>query len=122
MRVANWHPEIYDQEIIGASMQRLKKAAEVVADKARSKVPVGNISRPIYKAGKYAGASWTKRVPGSLKKTIRVVEKPGVNNIWIMAGNRDIFYAKVVEAVVRKYLKPALNQSKSRIIEILRNG
>ncbi len=121
MRVANWNPKAYDFEIIGASMKRLKMAAEVVADKAREMVHTGTISRPVYKRGPYAGLPWTARAPGSLKKTIRVTDRPGVNNIWIMAGTKDVFYAKIHESK-HKFLKPALQRSVSRIRSILANG
>lgn len=55
MRISNWNPQAFDGEFMNASMDRLRDAAEVIASKARSKCPVGTISRPIYKTGKYAG-------------------------------------------------------------------
>lgn len=122
MRVSNWRPEAYDKEFISASMDRLRKAAEVIATKARSKCPVGTISRPIYKRGPYAGKSWTARDAGALKKTIRVVEKNGVRNIRVYAGNFNVYYASIVEFAGKKFLRPALNESKEEIRSILENG
>lgn len=129
MRVANWHPEKYDGEIINASMERLRKAAEVIADKARANCPVGTVSRPIYKKGPYAGQPWTARDAGALKKTIRVVEKKGQGttiaegkNIRVYAGNYLIFYAAIVEYAGKAFMRPALNASKAEIKSILENG
>jgi HK97 gp10 family phage protein len=129
MRVSNWNPQKYDQEFMSASMERLKKAAEVVAEKARQKCPVGTISRPIYGEGQYAGKPYTAREPGALKKTIRVVELKGskARNIRVYAGNYDIFYARFVEygtakTAARPYLRPALTGSRTEIRAILENG
>jgi HK97 gp10 family phage protein len=125
MRVSNWNPQQYDGQLIAASMERLVKAAEIVAEKARAMVPVGSISRPVGKAGKY----WTERSPGSLKKSIRVVQKHDstTRNVRIYAGNKKVFYARLVEfgsikKGARPYLRPALNGSKSQIKSILENG
>lgn len=129
MRVSNWNPQAFDGEFMNASMDRLKAAAEVIASKARAKCPVGTISRPIYKTGKYAGKPWTARDAGALKKTIRVVEKKEKGtefaksrNIWIMAGNYITYYAQVVEYNGKAFMRPALNASKSEIKSILENG
>lgn len=124
MRVSNWSPQKYDGEFMNASMDRLEAAAEIVATKARQKVPVGTITRKVI-GGKY----WTEREPGSLKKSIRVVRKKDSKsrNVWIMAGNKKVFYAKFVEfGTVKKgaqpFLRPALNSSKAEIKSILENG
>lgn len=130
MRVSNWNPQKYDGEIMAASMERLRKAAELVAARARGKCPVGTVSRPIYKRGPYAGQPWTARDAGALKRTIRVVEKKEsysatiakTRNIRIYAGNYLVYYAKIVEYAGRQFLRPALNQSKTEIKKILENG
>jgi hypothetical protein len=130
MRVSNWKPQQYDSEFINAGMGRLRKAAEVVAAKARSRCPVGTISRPVYKRGPYAGKPWTAREAGALKKTIRVVEKhekfageiAKIRDVRVYAGNFLVYYAKVVEFAGKKFLRPALNDSKTEIRAILENG
>jgi len=130
MRVSNWNPQKFDGEIMAASMERLRKAAELVAQRARGKCPVGTISRPIYKRGPYAGQPWTARDAGALKKTIRVVEKKnnfgveiaGSRNVRVYAGNYLVYYAKIVEYAGKKFLRPALNSSKVEIRNILENG
>jgi len=126
MRVSNWNPQAYNGELMNASMDRLRKAAEVVATAARSKCPVGTISRPIYKRGPYAGQPWTARDAGALKKTIRVVEKKEAGteimksrNVRVYAGNYLRYYARIVEYNGRSFMQPALNASKSEIKQIL---
>ena len=129
MRVSNWNPQKWDGEIMAASMERLRKAAELVADRARGKCPVGTLSRPIYRTGPYAGQPWTARDAGALKRSIRVVEKKesgasiaGNRNVRVYAGNYLVYYAKIVEYAGKKFLRPALNMSKADIKNILENG
>ena len=130
MRVSNWRPSQYDGEFISASMERLKAAAEVVAESARQRCPVGKISRPVYKSGKYAGRVWTARTPGALKKTIRVVEKyqqfsaevAQFRNVRVYAGNYITFYAKIVEYAGKAFMRPALNSNRAKIRNILEHG
>lgn len=129
MRVSNWNPQKFDGEFMNASMDRLREAAELIAQKARAKCPVGTLSRPIYKTGKYAGAPWTARDAGALKKTIRVVEKKDKGtafaksrNVRVYAGSWLIFYAQLCEYNGRAFMRPALNASKSEIRSILENG
>ncbi len=138
VRVSNWNPQRYDDEIIGASMGRLRKAAEVIKNNAvtilRSKIGRGQttgIRRGAYKTGQYAGQPWTAREPGSLEKTLRVVEKHDSaaelavfgkeRNVRVYAGNYEVYWAKLFE-FYQPYLRPAVNKSKARIREILRNG
>ena len=124
MRVSNWNPQKFDSEFAAASMDRLKAAAEVIAEKARQRVPVGTITRPAG-TGKY----WMEREPGSLKKSIRVVTKTDSNsrNVRVYAGNSKVFYARFVEygtikKGARPFLRPALNSSKAEIKSILEKG
>ena len=127
MRVSNWNPQRYDSEFLGVAMKRLKEAAEVVATNARAKVPVGTLSRPIYKTGPYAGQTWTGRDAGALKKTIRVRTKHGTNsdivgehrNVRIYAGNFNVYYAKIVEYAGKKFMRNALRAAKPTIRSIL---
>ena len=129
-RVSKWQPQKFDGEFLNASMIRLRKAANLIADRARSKCPVGTITRPIYKTGPYAGVEWTKRDAGALKKTIRVVEKNDQNgspmaegrNIRVYAGSWMVYYAKIVEYAGKKFMRPALNSSKNEVRNILQNG
>ena len=144
VRVSNWNVERYNGELIGASMDRLRKAANVLKDNAEtileSKIGKGwggtgkkrfNIRREPYKTGQYAGQDWTAREPGSLVKTLRVTEKRedaalvatfGRNrNIRVYAGNREVYWAKLFE-YYQPFLRPAVNKSKAAIRNILENG
>ncbi|HKJ41391.1 MAG TPA: HK97 gp10 family phage protein [Sunxiuqinia sp.] len=122
MRVKYWTPGKYDAEFENIAYDRLKEAAEVVAQEARSRCKTGTISRPMYKTGPYAGQIWTSRDAGRLKASIRVVEKFskfGVplkrdRNIRVYAGSYLAYYAKIVE-YNKSFLRTALNKSRSRI-------
>ncbi|HUU40987.1 MAG TPA: HK97 gp10 family phage protein [Desulfatiglandales bacterium] len=122
-RIAFWNPKIADKEVLPNAMKRLEKAGEVVAEKARAKCPVGTVSRPMYKKGRYAGQFWTARDAGALKKSIRVVRKydDKNRNIRVYAGTKKAYYAQIVEYYT-PYLRPALNASKYRIKKVLENG
>ena len=132
-RIVFWDAKPLNKEVMKNGMKRLKKAAEVVANKARSKCPVGTISRPMYKRGRYAGRFWTARDAGALKKSIRVVEKHGTEaggyieikagqlEIRIYAGTAKTYYAQIVEFYT-PFMRPALNASISEIKSIMSNG
>lgn len=138
MRVSNWNPQAYDGEIMGASMERLRAAAEVVAEKTRTNlrgIIRHETSRPVYKKGPYAGEPWTARTAGALLKTVRVVEKTEKNatliyqigNIRVYCGNFLVYYALAFEYAAsskrgKAFLRPALNSSKETIKSILENG
>lgn len=111
MRVVDWSPDKITAEVEKKAMDRLQKAGEMVADKARQKVPVDT---------------------GKLKETIRVTrlkDDPKLD-IRVYAGNREkggAFYAHMVEfgtvkMPAKPFLRPALNQSKASIMEIMENG
>lgn len=125
MRVARWAPKEYNQEFMNVSMDRLEKAANVVATSARGLVHVGKVTRPVYKTGKNAGQPWTARTPGSLKKTIRVVKKHKFDiatkrNIRVYAGNYIVFYAQLHENTVKPpFLETAWKRSLSTIKGII---
>ena len=111
MKIKDWVPEQITAEIEKKAMDRLEKAGEVVAAKARRSVPVRS---------------------GKLRDTIRVTrlkDDPKLN-IRVYAGNRikgGAFYAHMVEYGTvkmkpRPFLRPALNSSKAEIMAILGAG
>ena len=132
-RIAFWDVKPLNREIMRNGMKRLRKAAEVVKRKARSKCPVGTLSRPMYTKGRYAGQYWTARDAGALKKSIRVVEKHGAETggyitirsdqleVRVYAGTAKAYYAQIVE-FYDPFMRPALNASKSKILSIMQNG
>ena len=133
MRVENWNPNKFDQEIENISMSRLVEAAEVVAKKARKNLhPKHNISRPVYKTGKDKGKIWTSRDAGRLKKSIRVVRKKTKSgkafarkqNVRVYAGHYTAYYVYWVEygsskAPAQPFLRPAFYSSMSKMKSII---
>lgn len=124
MRV-NWNPGPITKEVEAAAMDRLEEIANRVADKARAYCPVGRISRP-QKAG---GKDWTERVPGTLKKSIRVTRLKGDPklDVRVYAGDRSkAYYAPFVERGTVKmkakpFLRPAANGARSAAAGLLEN-
>ena len=127
MRVEFWNPNVMDETFENVAVERLVEAAEVVAGAARSKCPVGTISRPIYTRGPYAGKAWTARDAGQLKKSIRVVQKKTKGgkafsrkrNVRVYAGHYLAYYASIVEHAGKAFMRPALAQSISKVKEIV---
>lgn len=118
MRVEHFNPNKYDQMFENTSINRLIEAAEVIADKTRQLCPVGTITRPMYRTGKYKGQKWTARDAGQLKKSVRVVKKKTKSgkafskkrNVRVYVGNFLAYYAKIVEHY-RPFLRPAFYSS-----------
>lgn len=117
MRVEGVNLDLCSDAITKAAMDRLGKAGGVVAEKARQLCPVKT---------------------GALKSSIRVGRLKGDPNldIRIIAGGKfegqDLFYARWVETgsihnkntkdKPQAFLRPALHQSKSAIMNIMENG
>lgn len=126
MRVENWNPNVADETFENVAIERLVKAAEILAENARRKCPVGTTSRPIYKRGPYAGQAWTARDKGQLKRSIRVVRKHSKSgkplhrkrSVRTYAGHYKAFYAAIVE-YSKPFLRPALTQSLSAMKSII---
>jgi hypothetical protein len=101
---------------------KLIKGAEIVKAAARRRCPVGTITRPMYRRGKYAGQDWTSRDGGRLRKSIQHTKGhdwvhgigemlPG-RSIAIIAGNYWAWYADIVEHDrFTPYMRPALEES-----------
>lgn len=136
MKVVKWDWTAADKMVTKASIDRIKKAAEVIADAARGKCPVGTVSKPITRKGAYAGQAWTARDAGQLKRSIRVVqrddEKQGVSlaqfsslgnygNVRVYAGHYLAYYARIVE-YFKPYLRPALESTQGEVKNIVENG
>lgn len=122
MRVANWNPAKADPLIIHASMNRLERLGEVIAQKARQRCPVG-VDVP------YGRGKWSGRKSGALKSSIRVVRLKGDTrrNVRVYAGSREVFYARFVEHGTVKmgakpFLRPAVAASRGEAKSILLNG
>jgi len=126
MKVAEWNPNKFDQTFENVAVERLVRAAEVVAGAVRRRCPVGTISRPMYKTGRYAGQPWTARDAGQLKKSIRVTRKrtrsgkafSKKRNVRVYAGNFLAYYSSIVEHT-RPFMRPALEGTMSEVKQII---
>ena len=122
-------------ELILVGMGRLGKAGRIIQVEAKAilhskinpqhKSISGPINRPAQSATKY----WTERKVGSMVKTIRVVRKDDVRNIWIIAGNSKTWWATQMEfgrgdwkGKARSFLRPALKKSIPKIKSMIENG
>jgi len=146
----------YDGEFKKAGMDRLVKAAGVIRDAARGIVVSGKVTRIpgrrkfVNKAGHLVESSdppiWMERVPGGMKKTIRVVRKEAFENVetmdvgsgtlWIenkdvrvYAGNYKTWYAIQMEkgqgkwkGGAKPFMVPAMKNSEAAIKNIIENG
>lgn len=134
MRVSNWNWSEADRMIGKASLERVRKAAHVVADRVRQNCPVGTVSRPMYRSGPNAGKPWTAKDAGQLKKSIRVVELKeekfgyafkafGITHglVRVYAGNYLAYYANIVE-YSKPFMRPAVEATRQQVKEILENG
>jgi len=126
VRVENWNPNKMDETFENVAIERLVEGAEIVANRARSKVRVGTLSRPIYKTGPKAGKEYTSREAGRLKKSIRVTRlktKSGKafskkRNVRIYAGKKDTDYHFVIEFRY-PFLRTSLYSSISEIRSVI---
>jgi len=125
--------EIADEVVMKEAMRRLEAAGEVLAAKIRSNLQAQiknpNYSRPPYKTGKYAGKWWTARDAGELLRSVRVVTKKDSahRNVWIITGNSKAYYSAAYEystdpARGKKFYRPALASSRSKMKSVIENG
>jgi len=126
MKVAEWNPNKFDQTFENVAVERLVRAAEVVAGAVRRRCPVGTISRPMYKTGRYAGQPWTARDAGQLKKSVRVVRKKTRSgkafskkrNVRVYVGHYKAYYASIVEHYT-PFMRPGFEASVGEVKEII---
>jgi hypothetical protein len=126
--------EQYDGQIAKSCMDRLRKAAGEIQLQAILKCHVGKTNRPRAQRGKSAGAIWTEREIGALRRTIRVVEKEGETglagrDVRVYAGNFKTWYAMQVEygrggwkGGAHPFLRPGMSAAKGRVQSIISNG
>jgi hypothetical protein len=133
---ANWFWEQATKEVSKNCQSRMTKAAKVLAAAVRAKCPVGTISHPMYEKGKYKKCPWTKRDGGSLKRSVRVVEKKDKYGVDIIAkyasigivggprvyvGNYYAYYAQIVEFYT-PFMRPTVQTMQGEMKSILENG
>lgn len=128
-KMINWNTTEFEAKCLNVGMDRLEAGAKIIRDDAKrilaSKIKGPPVTRPA------KGPAWTERKPGSMIETIRVVRKkdPSVRNIWIMAGNRDVWWATQLEygrgewkGGPKPFLRPAMKGAASAIKAIMENG
>jgi hypothetical protein len=127
------HREIADEVVMAEAMRRLQVAGEILAEKIRSnlrsQIKNPNYSRPPYKTGRYAGKWWTARDAGELLKSVRTVTRNDSihRNIWIICGNSKAYYSAIYEYATdpkrgKKFYRPALAASRSKMKSVIENG
>ena len=128
MRVRNWNPKKYDPIFAEASMDRIRTGAALIAAEIRVRCPVGTVSRPMYKTGRYEGKDWTMRDAGMLKRSIRVVEKEETGwKVWqdkdvrVYVGHYLAWYAQIVEYYT-PFVRPAWRSSLSVVKSVIATG
>ena len=142
----DWDLQKYDGEFKKAGMARIKRAAEVIRDMAKTNCIAGTINRPARKHwvnnGHLEDASpessaniWTAREAGAMRETIRVVETredrgrgfdQERDNVRVYAGNFKTWYAVQMEygrggwkGGARPFMRKALTAAPSRIRPII---
>ena len=130
MRIANWNPGPITAEVEKTAMDRLEKAGEFVAARARQKFPLKEPPPPT--AGRKSKKPWKPMSKGDLQRSIRVHRLKGDPklDIRVIAGSRDKggpFYAHMIEygtikLGARPFMRPALNESKAAIMKIMEDG
>lgn len=86
-------------------------------------------SRPEYETGKYPNKWWTARDAGELLRSVRVVRKDDSThrNVWVIVGNSKAYYSAMFEYATdptrgKKFYRPALASSRSRMKSVIENG
>jgi len=145
MRLANWNVRKIADEIGLTFEENANAYMDTIVEDAKSRCPVGTISRPdgwgtahvvfIPRTGRNKGRlvdfktikRWYGREPGSLRDSIRRVNKEGSGNIRIYAGNFKVYWAHMVERGTSKtpahpFLRPAFAAARSRLKTLIQNG
>jgi len=130
MRVEGWNWKEADEMVAKATRTRQLKAAKVLAAEVRRRCPVGTVSRPMYRRGRFAGQPWTKHDAGTLKRSVRVVERDDekfgfklaqYGEVRVYCGHYMAWYAQIVE-YYKPFMRPAVASTMQRIKDILENG
>jgi len=139
MKVAKWRMKEVGALVRAKSIQAGQEIMDNVAAVAKTKCPVGTVTREpgyikvihlnfIPKRGRNKGKEvsftarhWTGRSPGSLRRSIRRVDKPSrPGNIRVYAGHFKVPYAHFVEygtvkMAPRPFMRNTFNSMKEHI-------
>ena len=134
MRIEGWKGKQVFDSLIAAAMVGANAVMDDHVKGAKALCPVGTVKRGganqmkdvlfTTKRGKivnFIADTWMERIPGSLKNSIRKVEKyDRAGNIRVYAGNKQVFYARFVEFGTAKtkrqsYMRPSWQAIKGTI-------
>jgi len=125
----NWAPKQITEELEKKLMDRLEKVGEQIETAAWKRFPLG---APAAMPGRKKKEPWIDMSTGLLRSSIRTRRLAGdpFLNIRVYAGSRDKggpFYAHMIEYGTRylskrPFLRPALDENKGAIMQILENG
>jgi len=143
-KIVGWKWKVVMDEKLDIAYRNGEKLMDKVVNDARSRVRVGKITRTGKwsdttisfkpntgrnkgKSVKFDAASWSGRFPGQLRDTIRRRTRRDKGNIRVMAGNRKVIYAEMVERGTvnmpkNPFLRPAFNSVKANAAKFIENG
>lgn len=121
MRVERWKAKEIFSSIHEEAFKNANSVMDNVVAAAKSRCPVGSVTRNP-KTG--SQKEWAGRKPGSLKNSIRRVNKEGSGNIRVYAGNYRVYYARFIEYGTRKmsarpFLRPAFESIKTKFLDAI---
>jgi len=98
-----WDSKKIGDAVSLSCMPKIQAVADLIANKARSMCPTGT---------------------DALKGTIRTAAKKGAKDVWVIAGNKKVDYARFVEygtvnTPAHPFMRPALRASKARAKKIV---
>lgn len=143
MRLSKWRAHEVFTDIYNTALENGIAFMDEVVKDAKRRCPVGTITREgnfvsanisfTPKTGKNKGRlvqfgtnkRWSGRQPGSLRSTIRRVNKPGTGSIRIYAGNFKIYWAHMVErgtsrTKAQPFLRPAFFAARNRALKSIK--
>lgn len=144
VKVIGWKgKEVFDS-LIDSAIAGANRVMDMHVVDAKRRCPVGKVMRPdgqvmrdvlfTTKRGKdvnFIANTWTGRIPGSLKATIRKVGKHDrPTNLRVYAGNNKVFYARFVEygtkstgwggpAKAQPFMRPSFQAIKGKAQELI---
>lgn len=134
MAKIEWNDKAFIAECVNVGMDRLVQGAKAIRDDARrilkSKLR-GDVNRPVYRKGPYAGQIYTERRAGEMVDTIRVFRKQdsSAREVRIYMGNYKVWWATQMEygrggwrGGARPCLRPALRNTGNTFKPVFESG
>ena len=98
-----WDSKKIQGAIMINCMTKIQAVADLIANEARRRCPASS---------------------GALRGTIRTTKKKEAKDIWVIAGDKKVYYARFVEygtvnSPAKPFMRPALSASKARAKKIV---